>query len=169
MSSFILDGVVAILLVATIFWCVQLHRRLSGMRRDQSELTQVIVELNKATTHAEASIAALKAHSAEAGAALQESVSKAQRLTDDLSYLTDHGSRLVDQLDGKTRPARQRAAAGGPGPGPLVTDASGTTEDKMSLDSLLAQATAGIDESAPQSEDRKQLEQELLEALRAAR
>lgn len=105
--SFYLDALIAVLLVATIAWCVLLNRRLVGLRRHQSELAGLIAELNMATERAEAGIAELK-HSAEAtGATLQSSIARAQRLNDDLTYLSERGSRLVDRLDHSTRSTRR--------------------------------------------------------------
>ena len=50
--AFLLDIVIAILLVTTIAWCVVLNRRLGGLRKNQSELATLIAELNLATSRA---------------------------------------------------------------------------------------------------------------------
>lgn len=105
--SFYLDALIAVLLVATIVWCVLLNRRLVGLRRHQSELAGLITELNVATERAEAGIAELKHNAEAAGATLQSSIERAQRLNDDLTYLSERSSRLVDRLDHSTRSTRR--------------------------------------------------------------
>ena len=108
--AFFLDALIAILLVATIVWCVLLNRRLAGLRRHQSELAGLIAELNMATERAEAGIAELKHNAEAAGATLQSSIERAQRLNDDLTYLSERSSRLVDRLDHSTRSTRRSGA-----------------------------------------------------------
>ena len=109
--AFLLDVLVSILLATTIVWCVLLNRRLKGLRRNQGELATLIAELNLATSRAEAGISVLKSNAEEAGASLQTSIEQAVRLNDDLAYLSERGSRLVERLDGPTKRARHTAFA----------------------------------------------------------
>ena len=101
--AFLLDIVIAILLVTTIAWCVVLNRRLGGLRKNQSELATLIAELNLATSRAENGISVLKTNAEEAGATLRSSIDQAERLNDDLAYLSERGSRLVERLDAPTK------------------------------------------------------------------
>ncbi len=106
-----LDIIIVVLLLTTIIWCVILNRRLRGLRANQGELATLIAELNLATSRAESGITVLKANADEAGASLQTSIEQAERLNDDLAYLSERGTRLVEQLDGPTKRARQSAFA----------------------------------------------------------
>ena len=105
--SFLLDVLISILLATTIVWCVLLNRRLRGLRRNQGELATLIAELNLAASRAEAGISARKDNASEAGASLQASIDHAERLNDNLAYLSERGARLVERLDGPTKRARQ--------------------------------------------------------------
>jgi hypothetical protein len=108
----LLDILISVLLVTTIVWCVLLNRRLGGLRKNQSELATLIAELNLATSRAESGITVLKTNAEEAGASLQTSIDHAERLNDDLAYLSERGSRLVERLDEPTKRARHAAFAG---------------------------------------------------------
>lgn len=105
--AFLLDVLISILLATTIVWCVLLNRRLRGLRQNQGELATLIAELNLATSRAESGITVLRDNAEEAGANLQTSIAHAERLNDDLAYLSERGSRLVERLDGPTKRARQ--------------------------------------------------------------
>ena len=105
--AFLLDVLISILLATTIVWCVLLNRRLRGLRQNQGELATLIAELNLATSRAESGISVLRDNAEQAGANLQTSIAHAERLNDDLAYLSERGSRLVDRLEGPTKRARQ--------------------------------------------------------------
>ena len=139
--TFVLDALIAILLTATIVWCVLLNRRLGDLRRHQNELSTLIADLNEATSRAEAGIAGLKHNAEVTGATLQNSIENARRLNDDLSYLSERSEQLVDRLDGSTRPARRKRTASSPSP-PIP---------------------------AAKGQDRKNAEEALLNALRSMR
>jgi hypothetical protein len=138
-----LDGVIAVLLVMTIVWCILLNRRLVGLRRHQNELNTLIGSLNEATVRAEAGIAALKDNAEKAGADLKSSIEQAERLNDDLNYLSQRSSRLAQRLE--TTPQSSQAPS---------------APQEVDLESH--------ERSGP-NPARRRMEQELLNALRAAR
>lgn len=53
-AGFILDGVVAALLAATITYCFILYRRLNVLREASAEMRQVLAGFNAATARAQA-------------------------------------------------------------------------------------------------------------------
>ncbi|MEQ9247964.1 MAG: DUF6468 domain-containing protein, partial [Nitratireductor sp.] len=59
-TDLLLDGLVAILLGATIFYCAMLDRKLKALRSGQDGLKQTIDQLNTATARAEISISQMK-------------------------------------------------------------------------------------------------------------
>lgn len=129
--SFFLDALIAVLLIATIVWCVLLNRRLVGLRRHQSELATLISELNVATERAEIGIAELKHNAEAAGASLETSIERARRLNDDLTYLSERGGRLVDRLEHSTRATRRNEA------GPSSAARNATDQHKKTKQALL--------------------------------
>jgi hypothetical protein len=122
--SFILDGAVAILLVATIFYCILLNRRLAALRRNEDELRNAVASFNEAAARAEAGVSWLKKTGEEIGDALKDQIEEAGALCDDLAFVTERGEKLVDRLSesisaqrGAPRPGHT-AAAEAPGEGP---------------------------------------------------
>lgn len=95
-----LDSVIALLLVATIVYCVILNRRLGELRGNQGEFIKLIESFNAATERAQASISELREVGEEKGATLDSRVETARALCDDLVFLVERGSRLADRLEG---------------------------------------------------------------------
>lgn len=118
--SLILEGIVAVLLVATIAFCVLLNARLRALRLSQAEFGRLAAGLAESTAHAETAIMGLKATAEKVGGSLQRRVDKAMRLNEDLAFLTERGDELADRLEGGVRSARKRSAQRSPaaqGPG----------------------------------------------------
>lgn len=84
----VLDIAVAILLLATIGFCTVLNRRLAALRRNESELAQVLVQFNEAAARAEAGVIRLKEASQEFAGTLRERIEEARALCDDLAFMT---------------------------------------------------------------------------------
>ena len=101
--SLFLDGLIAVLLVATIGFCIVLNRRLGTSRKAQAELAGLAQVLNEATSHAQQGIEGLKHASVELGRELGDKISKAQSLNSDLAFMTEHGTDLADRLEGVVR------------------------------------------------------------------
>ncbi|MEQ9146367.1 MAG: DUF6468 domain-containing protein [Parvibaculaceae bacterium] len=100
-TDFLLDGLVAILLVATIFYSALLDRRLKALRSGQDGLRHTIDQLNTATARAEVSIGQLKQASGEVDSGLSEQVRRARSVADELSVMVTSGNKLADRLSGE--------------------------------------------------------------------
>jgi hypothetical protein len=87
------------LLAVTLIYCVVLERRLAAVRRGQEGLKATIGELNTAITHAGASMRALKATASGAADTLDERLSRARAIIDELSVLTASGERIAERFD----------------------------------------------------------------------
>ena len=91
------------LLVATIVWCVLVHRRLGRLRADGGELAAIIAALDAATARAGAVVGELRVVTTEASGRLAERDGAAQRHEAELGRL---------DRDGRTRgSAGSRAAS----------------------------------------------------------
>ena len=64
----LLDGLLTVLLVATIFYCFILNRRLSNIRDAGEQMKQLVATFSTAAEQAKAGIAALKKAAEEDGA-----------------------------------------------------------------------------------------------------
>ena len=97
--EFLLETLVAALLVVTVGYCWQLNRRLVALRGAQGELGRLLQEFGRATHSAETAIAELKRASGETAQQLEERVRKARALCDELSVMTQAGNGLAERLE----------------------------------------------------------------------
>lgn len=95
----ILDGILALMLAATIFCCSILFQRLVVIRKSQSEMRSVIADFNSATERAQTGLLSLKTTGTELTQSMEEKINEAKALNDDLRFLTEAGSRMADRLD----------------------------------------------------------------------
>lgn len=107
--ALVLDMLIAVLLIATIVYAVMLNRRLSDLRKDQSELEKLAQSFNDATLRAEESISRLTGSSDEMKRDVQETLSKAETLRDDLSFLIERAGASADKLEDTVRSNRPAA------------------------------------------------------------
>lgn len=73
------EGLMALLMLALIIYCVKLNRGLAGVRGQDEQIKQMISELNIAADRAEASVARLKAAGLHAEAAVRAAIQDADR------------------------------------------------------------------------------------------
>jgi Domain of unknown function (DUF6468) len=94
----LIDGVVAILLVLTIAYCIVLNRRLKLLRADEQSLRATISELVTATEIAERAIGGLKLTVHECDMGLGERLRKAERVGIEIDRAIVGGKDLVNRL-----------------------------------------------------------------------
>jgi hypothetical protein len=119
--EFLVEILVAALLIVTVGYCWQLNRRLGALRGAQGELGRLLQEFGRATHSAEAAIAELKKASGETAQQLEERVRQARALCDELTVMTQAGNGLAERLErgssrrtasedaGRTRAARSES------------------------------------------------------------
>lgn len=115
----LMEGLVAVLLLITIGFCVILNRKISLLRADEHMLRTTITELNKTTVRAETAIKGLRAIAADANEALGEQMKEAERLARDLARGNAHGEDMLRRMGGAGRkggPARGGAQHQAPPP-----------------------------------------------------
>lgn len=170
----LLEGLVALLLVVTVVYCVLLDRRLRALRDGQDGLKSIIEGLDAATSRAQMSISELKTSGDRLTNDLSGRVAKARALTDELSIMIDAGNSLADRLDagrGKAgatseteRAERRGPKESGLGPRPVDEIRHAEGEQQSGRD---AETHAGEPPDGHQSTNR--WEEALLKALRQAR
>jgi hypothetical protein len=134
-----LDGLVAILLVVTVGYCLMLNRRLTGLRANQAEMRKLLSDFTEATKQAEISVSHLKTASDRISGSLDDRMTEARALADELASITQSGGRLAERIEnglvGRANPA-QRAA-----PKPEDQDATvKMSESERELAEILRQA-----------------------------
>jgi hypothetical protein len=92
------DGMVAILLVLTISYCIMLNRRLKLLKADEQSLRATISELVTATEIAERAIGGLKLTVHECDMGLGERLRKAERVSIEIDRSVVAGKDLVSRL-----------------------------------------------------------------------
>lgn len=96
--GFVIESLVAILLLLTIAYCVVLNNRLKRLKADEQSLKATIAELITATEIAERAVAGLKATAQECDQTLGERLRAADRCCTDLSAQIKAGEVLTVRL-----------------------------------------------------------------------
>ena len=104
----VLDGLVALLMVATIVFCFRLNRRLASFRGVQAEMKGLVSSFVAATERAELGVARLRAAAEESGVTLQERFEGARAVADELAFLSESGTRLAERLEAGVTDRRSR-------------------------------------------------------------
>jgi hypothetical protein len=95
----ILESLVAVLLAATVYYCILLNKRLSKLRDGQDEFTALVRELNDATRRAQNSVTDLKSSTVDTAKQLEEQVAVGRVLMDELAMITESGNNLANRLE----------------------------------------------------------------------
>jgi len=94
----IIDGLVAILLILTIGYCMMLNRRLKLLKADEQSLRATISELVTATEIAERAVGGLKLTVHECDMGLGERLRKAERVGIEIDRAIAGGKDLLGRL-----------------------------------------------------------------------
>lgn len=112
------DGVVAVLLIATLVYVRQLSIRLETMRAGRAEFEKLVADFSRTTDQASSHLHHFKATADNSLRDLQARIERAQglsgefgRLGDDLKLLTERAVGAADRLDASVGRARFLAAA----------------------------------------------------------
>ena len=159
MLSLVGDGVVAVLLIATISYAAVLNRRLGVLRGDRAKLEALIQSLSVAAARAEVGIAGLKTAAEDVGRQLDKKTEEGRGLRDDLAYLLERGHGVADRLEDTIRARRD---AGAPASSERKRD--GRPEPALRAVPNADTRSAGEDGRAP-SPIPSRAERELLKAL----
>jgi len=98
MLGFMIEGLVALLLLVTIGYCVVLNGRLKRLRADESALRETITELVRATEIAERAIEGLKDTAAECDRDLTNKLRQADRFSRSMEKQIDLGGKVLSRL-----------------------------------------------------------------------
>ena len=93
-----IEGLVSILLLLTILYCIRLNEQLKRLKADGTSMQQTISELIGATESAERAIAGLKATVREADETLGERLKAAERFSTEIRQSTTAGADVLDRL-----------------------------------------------------------------------
>lgn len=94
----LLDGVVILLLLATIGYAAVLNRRLQRLRAAKDEMAAVLKDFVGASAQAEEALGRLNGAGQATAKELDRLLERARQLGDDLVFLIDRGGKLADGL-----------------------------------------------------------------------
>ena len=89
-----LEVALLLLLGATLFNAVRLERALGVLKRDRAVLEELVAGFNDSTRQAEAGVERLRGAADGAGRQIARQIEQAQRLRDDLAFLSERGEKL---------------------------------------------------------------------------
>ena len=146
----LIDGILIILLVATICCAMSLSRRLSSLRSDKKNLEKLMGEFHGISEKADKSLTGIRATAEEVSRELAEANTKSRSMRDELAFLVERADRLAEKI--ATNPndlSGGKEAKGKPLENEPVDAAAGTASDIDFKDN-----------------EQSQVERELLSALR---
>ena len=122
----VIEGMVAILLVLTIGYCIVLNSRLKTLKSDEQALKATISELITATEIAERAIGGLKLTVRDCDLSLGERLRNAEQLSGEIAGQVDEGKAVLERLTRIALAARPAGAA--PALGPIGPDVQAIAE-----------------------------------------
>ena len=109
MLPLLVDGLIVVLLLVVLGRGVRLQRTLRDLRSGDGEIERLIAALDRASARAQAALDGLRQTTGATSERLAGQLASAQRLLDDLQFLTGRGEQAADRLEAQIR--RQRPAA----------------------------------------------------------
>lgn len=104
--GFLVESLVAVLLLMTILYCVRLNKQLRLLKADEQSLRATISELITATQIAERAIGGLKSTMREGEQTLNERLSRSERISGEIERQLGAGEDLLARLIRITGAAR---------------------------------------------------------------
>lgn len=105
-----LDIVILGALAATVYYAWRLSGQIDRMQADRRAFESLISALNVAASRAEAAIKSLKDVSLDSGDKLQEKISGARALSEELEIMVQAGDALAERLQTLAEKSRKAAA-----------------------------------------------------------
>ncbi|MBU0800991.1 MAG: hypothetical protein KKA05_08285 [Alphaproteobacteria bacterium] len=162
----ILDGIIVLLLVATILFAARLSVHLQAFRSNRAELENLVKTLADQIAQADRAVAGMRESAREGGRDLQERINEARALTEELQFMNETGNNLAGRLEkAATSPARASGAerdANAVRGGFAIRDPEFGLED---ADDEMDEAFFLEDDDAPADGLQSRAERELFEAL----
>jgi hypothetical protein len=171
-AQWLLECALLLLLAATLFHALRLEKALGVLKRDRAVLEGLVEGFNESTRQAESGIERLRSAADGAGRQMARQTEVAQRLRDDLTFLTDRGDRLAERLESAVRTARMMGDGFSFGSAPAPVPAP--PPPALALVPSSVKMVAGFEDGAAAAAGatpvlRSQAERDLIRALRAGR
>lgn len=170
MLPLVLDGLLVVLLLATIVYAIILNRKLNRLRGNHDEMEVFVDKLNVACARAEAATAGLRSAGENGKTVFREAASKAEALRDELAFLVERADivagRLASASEGTTIAPAQKTAPSADAPRKQAKRPAARRPAEPARSAPPRGEAAG---EQPAGAPRSEAEEELLKALRNAR
>lgn len=135
------EGLVAVLLVLTIGYCILLDSRLKRLRADEANLRATISELLTATEIAERAIVGLKETASDCDKTLAQRLREAEFFSHEIEKEIGEGEKLLNRIIRITQAAQSPAAAA------AASTAAAVAEEEAPSRSRLGDLRARVNEA----------------------
>lgn len=98
-SAWLADGLLCVLLIATLVMSIRLDRALRLVRRDRSAFEALIGSLGSATQAVSDGVQRLRSEAQSAAELVERRAEEADRLATDLSFLIERAERVGNHLE----------------------------------------------------------------------
>lgn len=149
------DGIVAVLLIATLVYVRRLSVRLEAIRAGRAEFEKLVADFTRTTDQASSHLHHFKAVADNSLQDLQGRIERAQGLTaefgklgDDLKLLTERAEGAADRLDSTIGKARFLSAANAPAAAPVPVHSVPLQAAAQSAAARLMAVNRAVDEEA---------------------
>lgn len=95
----ILDGIILLLLAATILFAARLSVHLQAFRNNRAELEELVKNLAAQIAQAEKAVAGMRESARESGRDLQERINVARALAEELQFMNETANNLAARLE----------------------------------------------------------------------
>ncbi|CAO3459837.1 hypothetical protein [Azospirillum argentinense] len=162
MVSFLIDAVLAIMLVTATVFLVIVNKRLKVMRSSQAEIGALIGTFSKTIDETEASVQRLVAAATEASAKLSDGLDRAKGVTEEAALVLGSCERASKRIEASVQEARalvrrlEDGPAPRPRPRPVPTPATAPATAPATVTEPVpapANAASAPDSDAPEDED----------------
>lgn len=109
--TLILDSMMAMLLIATIVFCLKLNKRIKVLHDSKSELAGLIQQFDQSIEAATQNITEIHEASKRISDNIQHRLDKANFLADDLQFMIEKGNKLADRMEGNITTNRPSGSA----------------------------------------------------------
>ncbi|AWJ94572.1 hypothetical protein Sp245p_32540 (plasmid) [Azospirillum baldaniorum] len=158
MVSFLIDAVLAVMLVTATVFLVIVNKRLKVMRSSQAEIGALIGTFSKTIDETEASVQRLVAAATEASAKLSDGLDRAKGVTEEAALVLGSCERASKRIEASVQEARAlvRRLEDGPAPRPRprpVPPPATVPASVMEPVPAPANAASALDSDAVEDED----------------
>ena len=164
--SLLIEGLLVLLLTATIYFAIRLNKRLSALRVEKEQLEKLIMQFELVADRAHSSLNGLRATADQVKSDLDDATNKSHAMRDELAYLIERADINAEKLAQFSSPKTGKLAQDSG----LDNEQSFTINSHENLENMQSVANErDNEETVDQNMGVSEVERELITALKRAR